>query len=138
MYASAVSAIPGVRRRLAGMQRELALTSGGVLEGRDIGTKVVPETTAQVLPDGPRPRCVRGGDSWSWRPGGRRSPSRRSSPRWRRATGPTPRATTRPSASTTTYVVVDTSDLDGRRGRRRSFVGRIVGPSAVDRPDAGD
>ena len=44
LYASAVSAIPGVRRRLAGMQRELALTGGGVLEGRDIGTKVVPET----------------------------------------------------------------------------------------------
>ena len=44
MYASAVSAVPGVRRRLAGMQRELALTAGGVLEGRDIGTKVVPET----------------------------------------------------------------------------------------------
>ncbi len=43
-YASAVSAIPGVRRRLAGMQRSLALESGGVLEGRDIGTKVVPET----------------------------------------------------------------------------------------------
>ena len=44
MYASAISAIPGVRRRLAGMQRQLARTSGGVLEGRDIGTKVVPET----------------------------------------------------------------------------------------------
>jgi cytidylate kinase len=43
-YASAVSAIPGVRRRLAGMQRSLALEGGGVLEGRDIGTKVVPET----------------------------------------------------------------------------------------------
>lgn len=44
MYASAVSAIPGIRRRLAGMQRQLALAGGGVLEGRDIGTKVVPET----------------------------------------------------------------------------------------------
>jgi cytidylate kinase len=44
LYASAVAAIPGIRRRLAGMQRELALTGGGVLEGRDIGTKVVPET----------------------------------------------------------------------------------------------
>lgn len=44
MYASAVSAVPGVRRRLAAMQRALALEGGGVLEGRDIGTKVVPET----------------------------------------------------------------------------------------------
>ena len=43
-YASAVSALPGVRRRLAGMQRRLALEGGGVFEGRDIGTVVVPET----------------------------------------------------------------------------------------------
>jgi len=43
-YASAVSAVPGVRRRLSGMQRSLALEGGGVLEGRDIGTVVVPET----------------------------------------------------------------------------------------------
>jgi len=42
-YASAVSALPGVRRRLAGMQRRLAMEGGGVLEGRDIGTRVVPE-----------------------------------------------------------------------------------------------
>ena len=43
-YASAVSALAPVRRRLAAMQRQLALAGGGVLEGRDIGTKVVPET----------------------------------------------------------------------------------------------
>jgi cytidylate kinase len=43
-YASAVSAIPGVRRRLVAEQRRLAAESGGVMEGRDIGTKVFPET----------------------------------------------------------------------------------------------
>lgn len=43
-YASAVSAVSGVRRRLAAMQREAALAGGGVLEGRDIGTRIVPET----------------------------------------------------------------------------------------------
>ena len=48
-YASAVSAVPGVRRRLAGMQRSLALQGGGVLEGRDIGTKVVPETPHKIF-----------------------------------------------------------------------------------------
>ena len=42
-YASAVAAVPAVRRRLAARQRELALAGGGVLEGRDIGTRVVPE-----------------------------------------------------------------------------------------------
>lgn len=51
LYASAVSAIPGVRRRLAALQRELALAGGGVLEGRDIGTKVVPEATAKLFLD---------------------------------------------------------------------------------------
>ncbi len=49
LYASAVAAIPRVRRRLAARQRELALSGGGVLEGRDIGTKVVPEATAKFF-----------------------------------------------------------------------------------------
>jgi cytidylate kinase len=44
LYASAVSAIPVVRRRLVTLQRRLAEKSGGVLEGRDIGTRVFPET----------------------------------------------------------------------------------------------
>jgi cytidylate kinase len=44
LYASAVSAIPAVRRQLVTLQRRLAEKSGGVLEGRDIGTRVFPET----------------------------------------------------------------------------------------------
>jgi len=44
LYASAVSAIPEVRRRLVARQREIGLARGGVLEGRDIGTKVFPDT----------------------------------------------------------------------------------------------
>jgi cytidylate kinase len=43
-YASAVSAIPGIRRRLVALQRRLAAERGGVMEGRDIGTKVFPDT----------------------------------------------------------------------------------------------
>jgi len=43
-YASAVSAVPGVRRRLVALQRRLAAERGAVLEGRDIGTKVFPDT----------------------------------------------------------------------------------------------
>jgi len=42
-YASAVSAIRGVRSRLVPLQRRLAQDRGGVLEGRDIGTKVFPQ-----------------------------------------------------------------------------------------------
>ncbi|MDQ5858413.1 MAG: (d)CMP kinase, partial [Acidobacteriota bacterium] len=44
LYASAVSAIPGVRRRLVAAQRRLAAARGGVLEGRDIGTRVFTDT----------------------------------------------------------------------------------------------
>lgn len=43
LYASAVSAIPAVRRRLVAEQQRLGRERGGVLEGRDIGTKVFPE-----------------------------------------------------------------------------------------------
>jgi cytidylate kinase len=44
MAASHVSAVSGVRRVLVRLQQELGRRSGGVLEGRDIGTKVFPET----------------------------------------------------------------------------------------------
>jgi len=44
MAASHVSAVPAVRRVLVRMQQELGRRKGGVLEGRDIGTKVFPET----------------------------------------------------------------------------------------------
>jgi CMP/dCMP kinase len=44
LYASAVSAIPAVRRRLVSEQQRLGRQRGGVLEGRDIGTRVFPET----------------------------------------------------------------------------------------------
>jgi len=44
MAASHVSAVSGVRRVLVRLQQELGRRNGGVLEGRDIGTKVFPET----------------------------------------------------------------------------------------------
>ncbi len=44
MAASDVSKLPGVRRVLVRLQQSLGRRSGGVLEGRDIGTKVFPET----------------------------------------------------------------------------------------------
>ena len=43
LYASAVSAIPSVRRRLVEQQQRLGRERGGIMEGRDIGTKVFPE-----------------------------------------------------------------------------------------------
>lgn len=44
LYASAVSAIPEVRRLLVPQQQRLGRERGGVMEGRDIGTRVFPET----------------------------------------------------------------------------------------------
>lgn len=44
MAASHVSAVPAVRRVLVRLQQDLGRRNGGVLEGRDIGTKVFPET----------------------------------------------------------------------------------------------
>src|SRR3954463_16151939 len=44
MAASNVPAVPAVRRVLVRLQQDLGRRSGGVLEGRDIGTKVFPET----------------------------------------------------------------------------------------------
>ena len=44
MAASRVSAVPAVRRILVRIQQEMGRRAGGVLEGRDIGTKVFPET----------------------------------------------------------------------------------------------
>ena len=44
MAASDVSAVPAVRRILVRLQQELGRRNGGVLEGRDIGTKVFPGT----------------------------------------------------------------------------------------------
>ena len=42
LYASAVSAIPAVRRCLVEQQQRLGRERGGIMEGRDIGTKVFP------------------------------------------------------------------------------------------------
>ena len=49
MAASDVSAIPAVRRTLVRMQQELGQRHGGVLEGRDIGTKVFPDTPVKFF-----------------------------------------------------------------------------------------
>jgi cytidylate kinase len=47
---SAVSAVPGVRRRLVRMQRELAAGAGNVVvEGRDIGTVVLPDADVKIF-----------------------------------------------------------------------------------------
>jgi CMP/dCMP kinase len=47
---SAVSAVPAVRARLVGLQRELAVGPGSVVvEGRDIGTVVLPNADVKIF-----------------------------------------------------------------------------------------
>ena len=48
-YASEVSAHPGVRAYLLEMQRSLARTHDVVMDGRDIGTVVLPDAEVKVL-----------------------------------------------------------------------------------------
>ena len=47
--ASAVSAVPLVRRILVARQREIAQKSSVVMDGRDIGTAVLPDATVKVF-----------------------------------------------------------------------------------------
>lgn len=55
LYASAVSAISGVRRRLVSEQQRLGRLRGGVMEGRDIGTRVFPDAPFKFFLTAPPP-----------------------------------------------------------------------------------
>lgn len=49
MYASAVSAIPAVRDYLLEMQRDMARRSSVIMDGRDIGTVVLPDAQVKIF-----------------------------------------------------------------------------------------
>lgn len=58
--ASKVSAVPGVRRALLGLQRSIAERNSVVMEGRDIGSVVFPEAQVKIFLDAePRERARR-------------------------------------------------------------------------------
>jgi len=60
LYASSVSAHPGVRAYLLGMQRELAKNSDVIMDGRDIGTVVLPDADVKIfLTASPEARAAR-------------------------------------------------------------------------------
>lgn len=48
MGASAVAALPQVRSRLVAMQREMAKEGGVIMDGRDIGTVVLPDADLKI------------------------------------------------------------------------------------------
>jgi cytidylate kinase len=49
LAASAVSTVPEVRRRMVALQREIARGRAVVMDGRDIGTDVLPNATLKVF-----------------------------------------------------------------------------------------
>jgi len=49
MAASAVGAIPAVRTRLVDLQREIARKLSIIMDGRDIGTVVLPNATVKIF-----------------------------------------------------------------------------------------
>lgn len=113
-YASAVAAIPRVRRRLAARQREMALAGGGVLEGRDIGTRVVPEATAKFfLTARPEVRARRRYEELVRKGTPQELAAVRAEMEARDAADSS-RADS-PLSCDDTYVVVDTSDLDAEK-----------------------
>lgn len=60
MAASAVSAIPEVRTFLLELQRELARKNNVIMDGRDIGTVVLPEASVKIfLTAAPEERAMR-------------------------------------------------------------------------------
>ena len=60
LYASAVSAIPAVRAYLLNMQRDLAKSNNVVMDGRDIGTVVLPDAGLKIyLTASPKARAKR-------------------------------------------------------------------------------
>ena len=60
MYASAVSALPAVRAFLLDMQRDMAQKQDVLMDGRDIGTVVLPNATVKIfLTASPEARATR-------------------------------------------------------------------------------
>lgn len=51
LLASKVSAVPHVRERMVALQRQIARGHSVVMDGRDIGTKVLPDATLKVYLD---------------------------------------------------------------------------------------
>jgi cytidylate kinase len=57
---SAYAKIEGVRKRMASLQRRMALEKGVVMDGRDIGTHVLPDAELKIfLTASPRERALR-------------------------------------------------------------------------------
>ena len=89
-YASKVSAIPAVRDFLLELQRDQARRRSVIMDGRDIGTVVLPDATVKIFLT-----CAGAG---SWSSEARPSPMSRCCGTLWTGTGPIPTGTSRPCA----------------------------------------
>jgi cytidylate kinase len=64
MYASAVAAIPAVRKKLLDVQREAAKNHDTVMDGRDIGTVILPDADVKIFLS-PALKAAHIGAGWS-------------------------------------------------------------------------
>lgn len=91
MYASAVSAIQGVRDFLMEMQRSLAREHSVIMDGRDIGTVVLPDADVKIFLYADV-KVAAGRRALELEQRGTPSPTRRCCARWRSGTTTTPTA----------------------------------------------
>jgi cytidylate kinase len=121
MAASDVSAVPAVRRILVRLQQSLGRRIGGVLEGRDIGTKVFPDTPHKFfLTARPEVRAQRRYRELLAK--GERADYESVLANSLRRDAQDSTRTDSPLRYNETYTVIDTSDLS-----IQDVVGRIVG-----------
>ena len=88
-YASVVSAYPEVRAYLLEMQRRLAREHSVIMDGRDIGTVVLPDAEVKVFLTASAEERAPAQDAGTAAAGGLRSPTRTSSAPFRSGTGTT-------------------------------------------------
>ena len=98
MLASRVSSLPAVRAFLLEMQRSLAKEQSVIMDGRDIGTVVLPDADVKIFSP-PARRSGPGGGSLSWKSAARPRTTMSCCGRSRSGTITTPTGRRRPCAS---------------------------------------
>ena len=120
MYASAVSALPSVRAFLLEMQRDLARKHSVIMDGRDIGTVVLPDAEVKIFLTASA-RCASNGAASNWNSAARRSPTTRCCVSSMSGTTTTPTARPRRSGRRRTqWSSIPPRSISTRAGKRCS------------------
>jgi CMP/dCMP kinase len=109
--ASRLATRPEIRRRLVALQRDFGSRYGAVLEGRDVGTVVFPDTPHKFFLDA-RPEVRLGRRADQLRAAGREVDEKTLAEAMRARDARDRERSESPLRADETYVVIDTSDLD--------------------------